>query len=199
MNGSRPTVASERAVSRGCLKLLQDRLVKELRLDGNRQHRGGGRITFGDALCSEWSSDYPSQLTRGPEPLCGPRRTLKNFFRLLVRAPVVDGHWRAFRRCYGKTLLPLGNKAHLQKSDSLPRCCRFPPTAAPSPAHPEELQNRLLDTPFRLRGLWARSIQSPVRSSSPRTSRFASGSPRSCSESGCGPACRKRWLFFIGV
>src|ERR1700693_1151643 len=66
-------------------------------------------------------------------------------------------------------------KSASPRSDSLPRCCRFPPTASPPPDDPEEFQTASRYA-LSLADCGPRSIQSPVRATLARTA-FATDLP----------------------
>src|SRR6202162_5279619 len=66
-------------------------------------------------------------------------------------------------------------KSASPRSDSLPRCCRFPPTASPSPDDPEEFQTTSRYA-LSLADCGPRSIQSPVRATLAQTA-FATDLP----------------------
>src|SRR5260370_27631962 len=63
----------------------------------------------------------------------------QDFFQVLF-APQSSMGIACIPRCYRKTLLPLGNKAHLQKVIRSLDAVDSPPSASPSPGDPEEFQ-----------------------------------------------------------
>jgi hypothetical protein len=89
----------------------------------------------------------------------------QDFFQVLF-APQPSMGIACIPRCYGKTLLPLGNKAHLQK---VIRCLDAVDSRQPHLLHQTILKSfeQPLDTPFRLRTVGRDPFDSQFAQDSP--------------------------------